>query len=145
MDGRIVTKARDNAISAAENRMARFMLGYRRKYSSSECLSIHRQRDTIEKVFRVLKTDMDIFPLGDNKESTIWGVLFVFFVSLIIRSGLLREIQSSHLNDKYSVEWMLLELEKLHMIEDRNGILRELERTRKQKDILNALTRISWW
>ncbi len=40
---------------------------------------------------------------------------------------------------------MFLELEKLYMIEDQNGEFRELERTRKQKDILEALDSISWW
>lgn len=144
-NGKVVTKARDNAISAAENRMGRFLLVYRGEYSPSECLSIYRQRDTIEKAFRVLKADLDVFPLRDHKEPTIRGTMFVFFVSLIIRSALLRGMQSSHLNEKYSVERMLLELEKLHMIEDQNGILRELERTRKQKDILEALESISWW
>lgn len=144
-NGKVITAAKDNAISAAENRMGRFLLVFRGDYPPSECLSIYRQRDAIEKVFRVMKTDMDIFPLRDHKESTIRGVLFVFFISLIIRSALLRGMQSSHLNEKYSVEKMFLELEKLHMLEDQNGIMRELERTRKQKDVLEALESISWW
>jgi len=29
--------------------------------------------------------------------------------------------------------------------EDQNGNLTELERTKKQKDILEALDKISWW
>ena len=45
----VVTSARDNAVSAAENRMGRFLLAY-------------RHRDAIDKVFHVLKTDIDIFP-----------------------------------------------------------------------------------
>jgi hypothetical protein len=52
-------------------------------------------------------------------------------------------MQSAHLNERYSIERMLLEPEKLQMIEDQNGNLRELERTRKQKDILEALENIS--
>ena len=31
------------------------------------------------------------------------------------------------------------------MIEDQNGGLKELERTRKQKDILDLLNSVSWW
>ncbi len=142
---RIVTTAKDNAVSAAENRMGRFLLVYKGDYSPSECLSIYRQRDAIEKAFRVMKTDLDIFPLRDHSESTVRGTLFIFFISLIIRSALLRGMQSSHLTEKYSVETMLLELEKLHMIEDQNGKYMEVERTKKQKDILEALDKISWW
>ena len=144
-DGRIVTKARDNAISTAENRMGRFLLVLRGDYSPAECLGLYRQRDTIEKAFRSLKTDMDLFPLRNHKESTIRGILFVFFISLIIRSALLRGMESSGLRSRYSLERMLLELEKLHVMEDQDGNLRELERTKKHKDILEALNKISWW
>ena len=98
-------------------------------------LSSSRQRDAIEKAFRVIKTYLDIFPLRNHKESTIRGILFVFFISLIIRSALLRGMESSELLKKYSLERMILELENLS----------ELERTKRQKDILEALEGISWW
>ena len=88
---------------------------------------------------------MDIFPLRDHKESTIRGTIFVFFLSLLIRSALRRGMESTKLNEKYSMERMFLELEKLHIIEDQNGNLKELERTKKQKDILNILNSVSWW
>ncbi|MHB8371605.1 MAG: hypothetical protein ACYDBI_02700 [Thermoplasmataceae archaeon] len=133
------------AISAAENRMGRFLLVYKGEYSGSSCLSVYRHRDAIEKAFRVFKTDLDIFPLRDHKESTIRGSVFVFFLSLLIRSALRRGMESTNLNEKYSMERIFLELEKLHMIEDQNGELKELERTKKQKDILNLLNSVSWW
>ena len=139
-NGKITTEARNNAISAMENRMGRFLLVYKGEYSSSEFLSFYRQRDTIDKAFRMLKTDLDIFSLRDHKESTISGILFI---SLIIRSALLRGMQCSHSNEKYSVERMLLELEKLYMIDDQNGIMKKLERTRKQKDILDLMDKVS--
>ena len=93
----------------------------------------------------MLKTDLDIFPLRDHNESIVRGSVFVFFLSLLIRSALRRGMESTKLNEKYSMERMFLELEKLHMIEDQNGDLKELERTKKQKDILNLLNSVSWW
>lgn len=143
-DGSITTKAKDNAISAYENRMGGFLLVFRGSCTGMECLSAYRQRDAIEKAFRILKTDLDLFSLQDHKESTIRGTMFVFFLSTIIRSALVRGMESSKLNEKYSVEKMFLELEKLHMIEDQAGKYMELERTRKQKDILDAFSKISW-
>ena len=71
--------------------------------------------------------------------------LFIFFISLIIRSTLIRGMISSDLMKRYSLEKMLLELEKLHVVEDVSSKITELERTRKQKDILEALERVSWW
>jgi hypothetical protein len=69
----------------------------------------------------------------------------VFFLSLIIRNALMRGMISTGLMKRYSLEGMILELEKLHVMEDQNGNLTELERTKKQKDILEALDKISWW
>ena len=127
-DGRITTRARNNAISAAENRMGRFLLVYRGNYTPLECLSIYMDRNSIEKACRTLKTDLDIFPIR-RRESTIRGTIFVFFLSLIIRNALMRGMIASGLMKRYSLERMLL----------------ELERTKKQKDILGALDKISWW
>ena len=93
----------------------------------------------------MLKTDLDIFPMRIRKESTTRGMLFIFFISLIIRSTLIREMISSDLMKRYSLEKKPLELEKLHVVEDVSSKLTELERTRKQKDILEALERVSWW
>ena len=144
-DGRITTRARKNVISAAENRMGRFLLVYRGGYTPLECLSIYRNRDSIEKAFRILKIDLDIFSMRVRKESTIRGMLFIFFISLIIRETLMRGMISSGLMKKYSLERMILELEKLHVVEDARGNITELERTRKQKYILEALEKVSWW
>ncbi len=116
---------------------------YNGEYKPLECLSIYRNKEGIEKAFRTLKTDMDIFPKRVRKESTIRSMLFIFFISLIIRSALMRGMVSSGLMNRYSLEKMLLELEKLDVVEDANGGLSELERTRKQKDILDALEKVS--
>ncbi len=54
-------------------------------------------------------------------------------------------MHSSQLNEKYSLENMLLDIEKLHMIEVQERQIHRSEGTRKQKDILEALDKISWW
>ncbi len=144
-NGSIITGARDNAISAYENRMGKFLLLYKGECSGSEVLGMYRQRDAIEKGFRMLKTDLDIFPMRCHSENTIRRSMFIFFLSLIIRSAILRGMQSAKLIKKYSVERMFLELEKLHIIEDQDGKFRELERTKKQKELLDALSPMSWW
>ena len=52
---------------------------------------------------------------------------------------------SSSLMNRFSLERMLLELVKLHVTENDSGNISELKRTRKQKDILDALEKVSWW
>ena len=69
----------------------------------------------------------------------------IFGLSLLIRSALAKDMETARLNEKYLMERMFLELEKLHMVEDQNGDLKELEITKRQRDILDSLTSISWW
>ena len=66
------------------------MIVYHGKYTALECLSAHWERDAIEKPFESLKTDMEIFPLRVRNESTMKGLVLVFFISLIIRSGVVK-------------------------------------------------------
>ena len=84
-----------------------------------------------------------VFPTPGGPRKTTFSLLCIYLI--VIRSALMRGMISSGLMKKYSLERMLLELEKLHVIEDQSGNLVDLERTRKQKDILEALDKISWW
>jgi transposase len=52
-------------------------------------------------------------PLRVQKIETLQGLLFIFFVSLIMRAILLRKARDSELLDKKSIEEILLELAKL--------------------------------
>ncbi|MHB8397215.1 MAG: IS1634 family transposase [Thermoplasmataceae archaeon] len=141
-DGKYHAQARNNAISQRENRMGRFMLVYSGKYSPIECLDLYRDKDRVEKAFEILKSDLDIFPPRERKPSTIRGLIFVLFLSLIIRLSMRRMLTESGLNRKYSMDKAFLELEKLQMIEI-DGKMIERERTRKQRDILEALESVT--
>lgn len=50
---------------------------------------------------------------------------------------------SSGIIKKYSIERILMELEEVQVIEDQKGNLRELERTKNQKDIIDTLDKAS--
>jgi transposase len=141
-DGRYHTQARNNAISQRENRIGRFMLVYRREYNPTECLDLYRDKDRVEKAFEILKTDLDIFPLRERKPSTVRGLVFILFISLIVRLAMRRMMSESGLNRKYSMDKVFLELEKLQMM-DIDGKMIERERTKKQKDILEALKSVT--
>ncbi|QRF74882.1 Transposase [Thermoplasmatales archaeon] len=141
-DGKYHAQARNNAISQRENRMGRFMLVYRGKYGPIECLDLYRDKDRVEKAFEILKSDLDIFPLRERKPSTIRGLVFILFLSLIVRLSMRRMLGESGLNRKYSMDRVFLELEKLQMMEI-DGKMIERERTRKQGEILEALQSVT--
>ncbi|MEM4058684.1 MAG: hypothetical protein QXZ12_08200 [Thermoplasmata archaeon] len=65
-DNKIITKSKEKAISAIERRMGKFILVYKGNYTGLECLKYYRERDNIEKAFKILKDDFEIFPLRGN-------------------------------------------------------------------------------
>jgi transposase len=142
-DGKYHAKARNKAISQRENRMGRFMLVNSGEYTSIECLDLYRDKDRVEKAFEILKLDLDIFPVRERKPSTIRGLIFILFLSLIVRLTMRRMLTESGLNKKYSMDKVFLELEKLQIMEI-DGKMIERERTKKQNDILNAIQSVTF-
>ena len=61
---------------------------------------------------------------------------------MILRSMIVRTMNLSGLTKKYNVERMFLELEKLQIIKKDDGSFEELERTKKQRDVLTALEKV---
>jgi len=104
-----------------------------------ECLSLYRERDEIEKSFKALKNEIDVLPLNTHSEKTTRGFIFIAFLGLIIRSRLMNMMREKGILDKYSVELLLLQLEKLRKITLADGQIFVTEMTKKQREILQAL------
>ena len=95
---------------------------------AAEFLSVYGNRDSFEKAFLMR---------GRNQQSG--GILFIFFLSLIIRKALKRGMVSSGLMQRYSLENTLLGQKRLHVVNDANGNMSDMDRTWRQKHILEAL------
>lgn len=130
---------RKNAVSQRVNRMGLFILLFQGSFEWDECLALYRCKDIVEKVFAMLKNDIEALPLNVRKDSTVAGYLFVCFLSLILRMRLLRLLKESGLNKKYSIEGLLTELEKLRLMILPDGTKIPTEVTKRQRDILTSL------
>jgi len=130
---------RKNAVAQRVNRMGLFILLFQGSFEWDECLAMYRCKDIVEKVFDMLKNDIEALPLNVRKDTTVAGYLFVCFLSLILRMRLLRLLKESGLNKKYSIEGMLTELEKLRLMFLPDGTRIPTEVTKRQRDILTAL------
>lgn len=128
-----------NAVSQRINRMGKFFLFYNGERDWMECLTVYRERDVVEKGFKTMKNDIQSLPLNTKKDSTTKGFLFVCFIGLIIRMRLLNTMKETEIIKDYTVESLLLELEKIKTIELENGESIVTELTRKQKDIMEKL------
>lgn len=86
-----------------------------------------------------MKNDIQSLPLNTNKDSTTKGFIFICFIGLIIRMRLLNIMKETKLIEEYTVESLLLELEKIRKVELQNEEVIVTELTRKQKEMMEKL------
>jgi transposase len=139
VDNRFEVAIKQNAVTQRMNKMGKYILLYSGDFDWMTCLALYRERDQIEKSFKALKNEIDILPLNTHGEKTTKGFIFVAFLSLIIRTRLMNKMREAKLLDKYSVEQILLQLDKLRKITLADGQVIVTEMTKKQREILQAL------
>lgn len=139
VDDHFYVSIKQNAVAHRINKMGKYILFYSGEFDWMKCLSLYRERDEIEKSFKALKNEIDILPLNTHSEKTTKGFIFISFLSLIIRSRLINMMREAGLLDRYSVELLLLQLEKLRKVMLADGEIIVTEMTKKQREILQAL------
>jgi len=137
---RFMVNIKSKAVAQRINRMGKFILLYNQDLNWEECLTFYRGKDIIEKGFDILKNDIETLPTNVHKNDTLKGFLFICFLSLIIRMRLHRLMQTTHLAEHYTLDSMLLELEKIKKISLTNNEIIITELTKKQKEILAKLS-----
>ncbi len=130
---------RTNAVSQRINRMGKQIILSHGDLDWKDCLMVYRERDCIEKMFRMLKQDLQVLPMNVRKESTMRGFIFVTFISLILRMKLLKQMKDTDLLEEYTLDGLLLELVKIKKIRLANGEVITTEVSKKQRTILEAL------
>jgi len=137
-DGYLTVERKPKSISQTVNRFGKMILISSSRKNWDEVLSQYRQRDMIEKEYAILKRDLEIMPMRVHKMETLKGLLFVFYLSLIIRTHLMNRARGCGLLEKLSVEDILLELGKLRAVYI-GGIWRLTEISKKQRKILEKM------
>ena len=111
-----------------------------RKSEIDKCwlLDDYRNKDMIEKIFDVLKNEMDGSRLRVHSDTTVQGKLFVKFIALILYMKMSRTMKENKLFDKLTIKEVLLELRKIKktFIDENTTILNEI--TKKQRQILEC-------
>jgi transposase len=139
VDNRFEVAIKQNAVTQRMNKMGKYILFYSGNFDWMTCLTLYRERDEIEKSFKELKNEIDILPLNTHSDKTTRGFIFVAFLSLIIRTKLMNKMRDVGLLDKYSVELLLLQLDKFRKITLGDGQVITTEMTKKQRGIFEAL------
>lgn len=102
-------------------------------------LEYYRNRDMVEKIFDVMKNEMDGSRLRVHSGYNADGKLFVKFISLIIYMNISQQMKKAKLFDKISLTEMLNEFKKIKIthIEHFDPIISEL--TKKSKKLFADL------
>jgi transposase len=89
--------------------------------------------------FDILKNDLKALPLNAKTESVSRDLLFVNYLSLIVRMRLINQMRVTGLLKNYTIEKLLLELEKIKKIQLANEDIVVTEVTKMMNDILKKL------
>lgn len=103
-----------------------------------DVLTYYRQRDRVEKIFDIVKNELDGDRLRAHSQYNTDGRLFIKFIALIIYTEISRIMKEKNLFKKYTVKELLKEIKKIKItkIEENDPFLSEL--SKKQKIILDA-------
>ena len=86
-----------------------------------------------------MKNDIDLMPAHVRTDNTLRGYLFIAFLALILRMKLMKRMVDTGLSERFSIEGLLTELEKIKVLILPDGQKITTEVTKKQLEILDTL------
>ena len=101
-----------------------------------EVLRIYRLKDLVEKIFDVLKNQVDANRLRTHSEETSEGKIFVTFISLIFLSHIHNILREFQFKKKISLDQIFDELRMIKVVKIKDGMLISNHITKKQRTIL---------
>lgn len=134
-------KRNETAIQKEIDRMGFFVLVTSKEMTASEALDVYRKRDSVEKIFRMLKTGLEYDTFRVHSQDSLESKTYVMFIASIIRTYLFQGLKkiSRKENDKknYTVPAAISELEKITIVKNSKEVyIRRYGLTKKQKKIL---------
>ncbi len=136
----IVLQRKQKALARRINRMGKMILlcsdGTKDRV---DVLSTYRKKDFLEKVFEVMKNEIDGGRLRVRDKDSLEGRLFVMFIALIVYMALSNKMREKELYKKYTLSEVLFELKKLRQVEMMNGQRYLTEMTKRQRSLYEAL------
>ena len=135
-------RRRELEIKAKTDQFGFFAIVTSQKMEAGEALDLYRKRDSIEKLFRALKTGLEYDNLKVHSTQSVESKTHLIFIASIIRNKLFQAMKDISGTDRknYTVPAVLRELEKITVIKDGNGnYRRRYGLTAKQKKILGTV------
>lgn len=127
-------KRKGKAIMRLINRMGKtILLTNDTTLRHEEILSIYRRKDTLEKMFDVIKNELDCRRIKVSSREAMEGRLFLTYLSLIIHSAMNRIMKEQDLYKSYTLSEVFYELKKLRVVMLNSGRSYLTEVSKKQR------------
>jgi transposase len=134
-------KRNENVIQKKADRLGFFVIVTSKKMSAQEALEIYRNRDSVEKIFRMLKSGLEYDTFRVHSQSSLEGKTHVVFIAGIVRNHIYQKLKEIKGSDKknYTVPAVINELEKIVTVQNGNGVyVRRYGLTKRQRKILEV-------
>ena len=133
---------KDKAITEKMNGLGYFVILTSKKMEAAEALDIYRDRDSIEKMFRMLKSGMEFDHAGVQSRESLESKVFLTFIAAIVRNEIFQRSKELRLEDRksYTVPALMKTLDMMEATKNlrtRRYVKRHAS-TKKQKKILAA-------
>jgi len=115
-------KRKGKAISRLINRMGKtILLTNNPDLDREDLLNLYRRKDVVEKMFDIIKNELEGNRLKVSSRKVMEGRLFLLYLSLIIYSELSKIMKEKNLYKNYSLSEVSYELKKLKVVRLNNG------------------------
>lgn len=128
-------KISDEEYSLKQKRAGKFLIISNYDIGKKEMYELYKRRDSIEKLFDAYKTTLDADKLYLHDDASVYGHVFVAFLSLFAYCKLLKAIKKADINDKFSPADILLKFRKVKNIDfGENNIITEVPKKVRELD-----------
>ena len=86
-------KRNENVIQKKADRFRFFVIVTSKKMSAQEALDIYRNRDSVEKIFRMLKSGLEYDTFRVHSQSSLEGKTHVVFIAGIVRNHIYQKLK----------------------------------------------------
>lgn len=132
-------KTNEEYLDELSDSLGFFSIVTSKNMSAKEALDIYRDRDTVEKLFESLKSEMDYKKFRVSSSGSLKGKTFIIFISSIIRSRiyhLCKPLKDKNRKDN-TVPAIIRELNNIEVSKNaKDKYVRRYSLTAKQKNIL---------
>lgn len=135
-------KPKYEVIDEKNNDFGYFCLISSNELTASETLDIYRKRDGIEKIFRMLKSELNYDTFRVHSDSSLINKTFIMFIAVIIRNEIHNRLFELCQKDRksYTVNSTLRILNEIEITKNSKGIyVSKYALTAKQNKVLKAL------